>query len=131
VHEGAIAEALVEQVRRWLPADAVLRRVHLEIGRLEHVEPSPLRLHWTALTLDTDLGDAELVIEHVPLVVRCGACGHEHEPDEPSYLICPECGSARPEVIRGAGVVLRRLEADQPEGDPDGHPGRRERAQAQ
>lgn len=124
MHEGSIAQALVEQVRRWLPTDAVLRRAYLQVGRLEHVEASPLHLHWTALTTDTDLAGAELVIERVPLIVRCGSCAHEHEPDEPACLICPSCGAARPEIVRGAGLVLRRLEADEPEGDPDGHPGR-------
>ncbi|MFG0283122.1 MAG: hydrogenase maturation nickel metallochaperone HypA [Phycisphaerales bacterium JB039] len=121
MHEGAIAEALVEQVGRWLPPGAALQRICIEVGALEHIEAEPLRWHWVALTEGTALAGAELVVERIPLEVRCAACGRTYEPEEPALLVCPGCGAARPEILRGTGIVLKRLEADEPEPPSPAH----------
>ena len=53
MHEGAIAEALLEQVLGFLPEGSKLRRVHIDVGQMEHLEESVLTTYWQALTTDT------------------------------------------------------------------------------
>ena len=67
MHEGAIAEALLEQVRAFLPTGAVLREIHIDVGRLEHLEPVVLETFWTALTKDEAEEGSVLVINSIPL----------------------------------------------------------------
>ena len=115
MHEMAIAESLVEQVGRFTPPGAILREVHLQVGGLEHIEPEALRTAWTVLTDGTGLAGAELCITREALRVRCRECGKEFEPDDPVIILCPQCGTSRPEILQGMGVLLQSLEVDQPE----------------
>jgi hydrogenase nickel incorporation protein HypA/HybF len=113
MHEAAITEALVEQVREFLPASATLTGVRIEVGELEHLDPVVMRTVWEVATAGTELEGAALTIERVPLSVRCRRCGTEHAPEDPAILLCPDCGAVAPEVLRGSGVVLRSLEVEE------------------
>ena len=73
---------------------------------------------FVAIFREISLSGSTLAIERIPVQVRCDACGHEHEPVEPAFLVCPACRAARPTVLRGSGVLLRSLEVDEPDGDP-------------
>ena len=115
MHEGAIAEALLEQVRNFLPPDAVLSEVHIDVGRLEHLEPAVLETFWAALTTGEAEEGSLLSINCIPLKVRCRGCETQYEPEDPAIMMCPQCGSARPEVLQGSGVVLRSMEVEQGE----------------
>ncbi|UCD74868.1 MAG: hydrogenase maturation nickel metallochaperone HypA [Phycisphaerales bacterium] len=115
MHEGAIAEALLEQVRSFLPDQAVLREVHIDVGRLEHLEEMVLQTFWAALTKGTGEEGSLLSVNVIALQVRCRGCGMEYEPEDPAIMLCPQCGAARPEILQGSGVVLRRMEVEQPD----------------
>jgi len=119
LHETAIIEALVEQVRAFLPERARLRIVRVEVGALEHLDPDVMRTVWEVATTGSVLAGAGLDIERVPLDVECAACGHRHAPEDPAILICPRCDAVRPRVLAGSGVTLRSLEVDEPAGEED------------
>jgi hydrogenase nickel incorporation protein HypA/HybF len=116
MHEVAVTEALLEQVRRFSPEEGTLLEVRIEVGALEHLDPDAMRTVWAALVEGTAYEGATLAIDPVPLLVVCRACGTSHSPEDPAVLICPDCGAARPEVRRGSGVVLRSLEVETEEG---------------
>ena len=113
MHETAIVMALLEQVRAFLPEACVLEKVFVEVGALEHLEPEVLATVWSAFTCDTRCEGSTLVVERVPLSVRCRRCGREYDPEDIAILLCPWCGAVAPEVLRGAGVVLRSLEVEE------------------
>ena len=115
MHEGAIAEALLEQVREFLPDHATLKEVHIDVGRLEHLEETVLRTYWAALTKDTAEEGSLLSISAIALKVRCRGCGTEYEPEDQAIMLCPQCGAARPEILQGSGVVFRRMEVERAE----------------
>ena len=117
MHEAAITEALLEQVRTFLPKDGELVRVRLEVGELEHLDPDVMRTAWRAATDGTGLGGAELSIARVALTVRCRDCGATHRPEDPAVLVCPRCSAVRPEVVEGSGVRLLAIDVDVPEED--------------
>lgn len=113
MHEAAITEALVEQVRAALPAGARLAVCRVEVGELEHLESGVMASMWRAMVEGTELAGALLELTRVPVRVRCRACGVEHEPEDKSIMVCPSCGAVKPEVLAGAGVTLRSLEVEE------------------
>jgi hydrogenase nickel incorporation protein HypA/HybF len=112
MHETAIAEALMEQVRPLVPAGAALRSVQIDVGELEHLDADVMRTVWSALTAGTPFDGSTLGTTRVPVRVRCRACGHEHDPRDVAILQCPACRAVQPEVLEGSGVLLRSLDVD-------------------
>lgn len=112
MHEMSIVESLRDAVRRHLPPGYRLVRAMVDVGSLEHLDPVLMQTAWAALATDPPLAGAELVLERVDVRARCGGCGTEYEPEDPAWLACPACGVARPEILRGGGVVLESLEAE-------------------
>ncbi len=110
MHEAAIAESLLEQVRSFAPEGSRVATVRIEVGGLEHIEPEVMDVVWRALVLGSPYEGAELAVERVPLRVRCRACGAESQPDDLAILTCGVCDAVRPEVIEGSGILLRSLE---------------------
>lgn len=115
MHEAAITDALVEQVRRAMPEGGRLLSLRVELGELEHLDPVVMNTLWQAATADSPLHGAALEIERLALRVRCGSCALEFAPEDHAILICPGCGATRPEILTGVGIVLRSLEVEQPE----------------
>jgi hydrogenase nickel incorporation protein HypA/HybF len=112
MHEMSIVQSLLEQVRSFMPEQAVLKDVHLEVGGLEHLDGDVMQTVFTALTEGSELGGAALRIVRIPVRIRCRACGHEYEPEDAAVLLCPECGVVQPEILQGTGVLLRSLEIE-------------------
>jgi hydrogenase nickel incorporation protein HypA/HybF len=114
VHETAIIDALLEQVRSFVPPGAVLRQVCIDVGGLEHLDAEIMQTAWSALTAGTEAAGSTLRISRVAVRVRCDRCGHVYEPQDTAILLCPECETARPRILSGAGVLLRSIDVDQP-----------------
>jgi len=113
LHEASITQALVDQVRSFVPEGASLLSVRIEVGALEHLDADVLRWTWDVFTEGTDLSGAKLEIESVPLRVCCRACGHEWLPEDPAVLVCPACEAVLPDLQWGTGVLLRSLEVEE------------------
>lgn len=113
MHEAAITEALVEQVRRALPEGARLGVCHIQVGELEHLDAGVMAAMWEAASEGTPLAGARLEFERVALRVRCGACGREYTPEDRAVLLCPACAEVKPHILAGTGIVLRRLEVEE------------------
>lgn len=113
MHELAIVQSLLEQVRSFMPEEAVLSEIRLEVGGLEHLDGEVMRTVFAAITEGSELQGAALSIRRIPVRVRCRSCGHEYEPEDVAILLCPECGLVQPEILQGTGVLLKSLEIDQ------------------
>jgi len=112
MHEMSVVESLVDQVRAHVPDGSEVIEIHLEVGALEHLDADIMQLAWESYILDSELAGAALIIERVPMGVRCGVCGQDYEPEDMACLICPNCGDVRPEVYRGKGIVLQCIEIE-------------------
>jgi hydrogenase nickel incorporation protein HypA/HybF len=113
MHEAAILSALHEQVESFTPAGASLLAVRIEVGGLEHLDPDVMTHLWEVFTAESRLTGSTLSVTRIPVRVRCGECGEEHEPEDVAVLVCPACGAVRPEVLEGSGVLLRSLEVEE------------------
>jgi hydrogenase nickel incorporation protein HypA/HybF len=110
VHELSLADSIVRVARDHARGRRVMR-VEVQAGALRQVVPEALEFAFVLLSRDTELEGAALAIEHVPVRVRCSACGAETEcPQFP--LLCGNCGRDDTEVVAGEELLVDALEFD-------------------
>ncbi len=111
MHELSVCLALMSQVNR-IAADHRARRVEkivLQIGPLAGIEPALLSNAFPLAAAGTVAEDAELVIDHSPVRVKCTVCGIESEASA-NRLLCGSCGDFRTRVVSGEEMTLVSLE---------------------
>lgn len=83
--------------------------VTLEIGQVSGVVHDLLRDCWRwAVKKEPIMDEAELLIEEIPAVTRCEACGEEYETVRYAK-ICPRCGSDRTYLIQGSEFNIKEI----------------------
>lgn len=114
MHELSIALSILD-----LAAEEAERRgagrvaaIHLRLGPLSGVVKDALVSAFDLAREGTPLERANLVIEEVPLVAHCPACGVPRTLDSPQLLGCPVCGAATPEVVSGRELEVVALEIE-------------------
>lgn len=111
MHELSIANSLLEQIHLTVaaqPAPVRVTQVEIEVGTLKLVVPDSLQLAWEALRMDTEFAATTLVIHEVKARGRCRSCAEEFPLAVDNYL-CPQCGTANPEIVAGNDIVLKCL----------------------
>jgi hydrogenase nickel incorporation protein HypA/HybF len=86
--------------------------IHLRLGPLSGVVAEALRSAYELARESSCFPAAELIIEEVPLVVRCPSCAAERTLASPQQLCCPDCGTPTPEVVRGRELDVVALEIE-------------------
>ncbi len=111
MHELSVCQALVRQVEdiaREHEASGVTI-IRLRIGPLSGVEPQLLEQAYPVACAGTVAEHAALVIESLPITVRCRQCGAE-TPAQPNRLLCGACGGWRTQLVSGDELVLASVE---------------------
>jgi hydrogenase nickel incorporation protein HypA/HybF len=111
VHELSVCQALIGQVEgiaREHRATGVTL-IRLQIGPLAGVEPQLLEQAYPLASAGTTAAGAQLVIERLPIKVRCRQCGAE-TPAEANRLLCGSCGDWHTTVISGDEMILTSVE---------------------
>ena len=113
MHELSVCQALIEQVARVARDNDAKRVVSIVItvGPLSGVEPQLLEHAYPIAAAGTVAEDARLVIEEVPVRVRCRSCGVESDALANS-LVCGACGDWRVDVTSGEEMLLQRVEIE-------------------
>jgi hydrogenase nickel incorporation protein HypA/HybF len=111
MHEMSIAQEVIEIVQQHLPPGdgLVPKSVKLRIGELAGVVPESLEFCFAALTRDTALRDASLLIERVPLIIECKSCGAQ-SPIEVGAFVCPSCHSFDVQILSGTDLRVVEIE---------------------
>lgn len=108
MHELALCEAICDTVTRYADGRRV-ERVEVRIGHLRQVVPDSLVFSWELLTDGTDLAGCELVIDHVPAVVTCEACGRQTTLDMP-IMLCRSCDSTDVRLVSGEEFQIASID---------------------
>lgn len=95
MHEFSIAEALASQVDKHVRPGVRVRQVEIVVGALRGIEPEALQMGWQAVTMDTRMAGATLLIEQRPWAISCSVCGRAWTSPVP-FVSC-ECGNQTPE----------------------------------
>jgi len=111
MHELSLATEMVRTVKDVLRKEGASEvvSISLSIGALSGVEREPLEFCFPIAAEGTPLAGARLVIEEVPVAVRCGACEKDSHPEYP-LIECVECGSSNVEIMAGRDFVIKSLE---------------------
>jgi hydrogenase nickel incorporation protein HypA/HybF len=111
MHELSVCQALIRQVEdiaRQHQAEAV-KSVNVRIGPLSGVEPDLLEQAYSLAVAGTVAEASRLVIEKLPIRVRCEKCGAETGA-EPNKLICGVCGDWHTQLLSGDEMLLASVE---------------------
>ncbi len=117
MHELSVCNALIEQVEA-VARDHNALQVHkivLRIGPLSGIEVQLLEHAYPFAAAGTIAENAELIIESLPVKVKCTQCKAESEV-EPNRLLCAACGDFRTNLISGDEMLLASLELTEGEG---------------
>lgn len=114
MHELSILESMRDGVLEVLAREKADRVsvLTLAIGERSGVELDALRFAFPVLKERCpELAETELVVEEIPVRVRCGACGAESKPD--SFLVqCEECGSVDVSFLSGMEIMIKSMEIE-------------------
>lgn len=112
MHELSLAHDLVE-----IASDAArqanvqkVSAVHLKLGALAGVVADSLLFCYELATPGTPLEGSRLIIEPVPLVVKCDLCETGCELPEYNGLICPKHGRPAGTIVSGRELRIDALE---------------------
>ena len=113
MHELAICQALMNQVES-IAAERNARSVVsivVGMGPLSGVEAQLLKHAYPVASAGTVAEGAELVIEDLPVRIKCTQCGNESDA-LPNKLVCKACGDWRTTLISGDELLLMRVELE-------------------
>ncbi len=115
MHELSIAESIVEIIGQYVkPGELrLVETVHLRIGAQSGVSAEALDFGFEAITDDTPLRDARLVIEEIPYTLRCEDCRADFT-GENGLAVCPRCGGLRCTPLSGMEMNIVEIELKEP-----------------
>ena len=111
MHELSVCRGLVQQLEQ-LAAEHQARgckTVRLQIGPLSGIEPQLLQQAFPIASADSRARDATLVIEVMPVRVRCNSCGAETDA-VPNNLSCGLCHDWHTQLLSGDEMFLHSVE---------------------
>ena len=124
MHELSIASSIVEAVAESAAAypGARVKEVRLRVGALASVIEDSLQFCWELATENTPLAGAALIIDKLPVIVRCDACGIDSQLDGVQSFRCSRCGQIASGLRQGRELEIESIELDEPEPVQSGSP---------
>jgi hydrogenase nickel incorporation protein HypA/HybF len=124
MHELSMADAIVKtviDVAEKNQAEEILE-VTIEVGKLTMLNPEQLRFLLDVLGENTLLEGAKIIIEEIPVEIKCHSCGHtgSTNPDDDSdhYMMivkCPQCDERNLEIVKGQECNVKNIRIEKPE----------------
>ncbi|MFW6054303.1 MAG: hydrogenase maturation nickel metallochaperone HypA [Thermodesulfobacteriota bacterium] len=115
MHELPVIEKILRIVLLRARDNGVeeVRAIHLKIGELSDLEEEWMQRYFDYCSRGTLAEGSRLVIERVPVRVRCRECGQEFPLDlaTDENRFCPECNSPKYTLVSGQGYFLESIEA--------------------
>jgi len=111
MHELSVAQDIIELARLYLPNQICFKNIYIriEVGTFKNILPELLEFGFNVLTKDTELDGAKLVIEKIPLTVKCNDCGGISE-IEPTFFYCSYCSGSNVEIKTGNELQVKEIE---------------------
>src|SRR3984885_16308910 len=112
MHELSIAISMSDQITEEAQSRGGLdvEAVHLKLRSFSGVDKDALLFAYELACEGTPLAGTRLVIETIPLVIYCEACGKNRTPPSVYQLSCPECGTPGQKIVTGREIEVVSLE---------------------
>ena len=113
MHELSICQSLMTQLESIAVENNALAvtSVIIAMGPLSGVEAQLLKNAYPIASAGTVAENAELIIETLPIRVKCNQCGSESDAT-PNNLICKQCGDWRTTLLSGDELILKSVEME-------------------
>lgn len=115
MHELSVMEKILQVVLERGRDNKVKKilAIHLKIGKLSDLEEKWMQRYFDYLSRDTLAEGSRLVIETVPVRVRCQECEQEFslQLEEDDQKFCPRCKSQAFSLVSGRGYSIESIEA--------------------
>jgi hydrogenase nickel incorporation protein HypA/HybF len=107
----SIAQNIVEIVEDALrdEVEPEVDKVVVKVGQLVAVVPDSLDFCYSAITQGTRLANSQLVIEEIPIQIRCRDCGKTSQV-EAFVFRCPHCDGIELETVTGHELHVSHIE---------------------
>jgi hydrogenase nickel incorporation protein HypA/HybF len=114
MHELSLAQNILEIVEQHVPREQgqSIKSIKLKVGESSGVVPESLEFCFSAITAETDLNGALLIIERVPFMISCRKCRKTFN-SELGLNMCPECGCFETEIISGTEMQIVEIELNE------------------
>lgn len=114
MHELSIALSIIETATEEAEERGYreVSTVHLRLGPLSGVVKEALLFAYNLSCEGTPLEGSRLLIEEIPVVIRCSPCQAEHAVP-PSHLCCPVCNTPSMDVVRGRELEVFAMEINE------------------
>ncbi len=111
MHELSIAVIIVETVEENLPSkEEKVEKVFLKIGKLSGVVKDALLFSFEIAAKDSQMENAVVEIEELPVIVFCDSCEMSLELGDPPIFRCENCGEATPKIEQGKELEIVSVE---------------------
>ncbi len=114
MHELPVTGEILKIVLKHAGLNAVSRvmTVHLQVGKLSDLEDEWIQRYFDYLSKGTVAEGAKLIIERMPIVIRCQSCStsYEAEASKLADLVCPQCGGKDGELVSGREYRIKDME---------------------
>jgi hydrogenase nickel incorporation protein HypA/HybF len=84
----------------------------VRLGALASVIEDSLQFCWGVTVEGTPLEGAKLVINVLPVVVHCSACGKNGELESLQSFRCPHCGEPASDLRQGRELEIESIEIE-------------------
>jgi len=85
----------------------------LRVGALASVVEDSLQFCWEITVEGTPLQGSQLVVNIVPVVAHCAACGKDGELASLQSFRCPHCGEPVTDLRQGRELEIESIEIDE------------------
>jgi hydrogenase nickel incorporation protein HypA/HybF len=114
MHELQVTERILNIVINHAQKNNVTKvmSISLRVGELSDLENEWIQHYFDYLAKDSVAAGAKLVIERVPVVMRCDECGHSFEVNikEIKEIQCTECESKTCTLVSGKDYYIKDME---------------------
>lgn len=114
MHEASIALSVLDAVIGKCVDEGytTVESVRLRIGRASGILPEALIFSFNAAKINTIAGNADLLIDKIPLGGFCNSCRNEFETDEAYVLECPLCGGNSFRICKGYEMEIIEIDVE-------------------
>jgi len=122
MHELAICQSLMSQVEAIVIEHNAqcVSSIIVGMGPLSGVEAQLLKNAYPIASAGTVAEGAELIIEELPVRVKCTQCGSESDALV-NKLVCKQCGAWQTSLISGDELLLMSVELEREPTDSPAH----------
>lgn len=112
MHELSVTQSIVELVQNTAAENQAekVTKIKVKVGELTCIQPDALEFCFSILREGTIMEEAEIVIENVPVKLKCLHCGalSSHKLGTP----CQFCSSKEMEVVEGKEFYVESIDIE-------------------